>query len=67
MYKNILVPISFDDNRNAAGAIKVAQALLAEGGKITLLHVMEQIPAYAISYVTEEHRAASAQRGFLDD
>ena len=59
MYSNILVPVSFDSDRNAAGAIKVAQALSAEGGKITLIHVMEHIPGYAISYMPTDYVAES--------
>ena len=51
MYKNILVPISFDQARDAAGAIEAAQALLTEGGHITLIHVIEHIPDYAASYL----------------
>lgn len=56
MYNNILVPVSFDDDRNAAGALEIAQALQAEGGKITLLHVMEQVPNFAISYLPADYR-----------
>lgn len=59
MYSNILVPISFDDDRDAAGAVEIATALAAEGAKITLFHVMEQVPAYAMTYITDEHRADS--------
>lgn len=59
MYSNILVPISFDQDRDAAGAIHIAQALEAEGGAITLIHVMERIPAYAISYTSQEYIAES--------
>ena len=59
MYKNILVPISFDEDRDSAGAMEIAQALEAEGGKITLIHVMEQIPSYAISYTSQEYIAES--------
>lgn len=55
MYSNILVPISFEEDRDAAGAIDVAQALAADGAQITLLHVMEQIPGYAISYMPPEY------------
>lgn len=59
MYKNILVPISFDNDRDAAGAMDVAR-LLAEGdGKITLMHVIEHIPAYAISYVPQDYLSES--------
>jgi len=59
MYSNILVPVSFDDDRDAAGAVEIARAIAAEGAEITLSHVMERVPAYAMSYITEEHRADS--------
>lgn len=49
MYKNILVPISFDDDRDAAGAQKVAKILADADARITLIHVMEHIPAYAVT------------------
>ena len=44
MYNNILVPVSFEADRNAQGAIEIAKALRAEGGTITCLHVMEKLP-----------------------
>ncbi len=53
MYKNVLVPVSFEEDRDSAGAINVARVLAGDGGKVTVLHVMEQIPGYAISYVSE--------------
>ena len=46
MYKNILVPIALDKERDVGSAIKVARQLLDEGGKITALHVIEMIPVY---------------------
>ncbi|MTJ05911.1 MAG: universal stress protein [Sediminimonas qiaohouensis] len=55
MYSNILVPVSFDEGRDVKGALEVAQALAGEGAKITLLHVMEHIPSYAISYMPTEY------------
>ena len=55
MYDHILVPISFDEDRDAAGAVEVARKLAGDGGRITLLHVMEQIPSYAISYMPQEY------------
>lgn len=59
MYQNILVPISFDDDRNGAAALRVAQELRQPGGQMTLLHVMEEAPAYAISFLpTDYHDAA---------
>lgn len=59
MYKHILVPISFDQDRDAAGAARVAQLLAGKDGRITLLHVMEQIPSYAISYMPREYLSES--------
>lgn len=66
MYKTVLVPVSFEQDRDAAGAIEIARAICAEGGTIHLLHVVESIPGYAISYMpqdylTEARRAIDAE------
>ena len=61
MYKNVLVPVSFDEDRDAAGAAEVAKVLAGDDGRITLLHVMEQIPAYAISYMPTEYLVESRE------
>lgn len=55
MYTNILVPVSFEDDRNSEGALEIAKALRAEGGKITCLHVMEMLPQYATEYLPAGH------------
>lgn len=55
MYDNILVPVSFEADRNAREAMDIAQAIRAEGGKITLLHVMEHLPQYATEYLPPDH------------
>ena len=55
MYSNILVPISFDEDRDATGAIKVARTLADAGATITLIHVMEQLPTYAITYMPTDY------------
>lgn len=55
MYRNILVPVSFEADRNAEGAMKIAQALRADGGSITCLHVVEKLPGYALQYLPEDH------------
>lgn len=57
MYSALLVPVSFEEDRDSAGALAVARALCADGGKITVLHVMEHIPAYAGEYLPEDFRA----------
>lgn len=61
MYKNILVPISFDEDRDSDGAIAIANALVADDGKVTLIHVMEQVPSYAITYMPGNYLAESRQ------
>lgn len=62
MYKNILVPVSFEADRNAQGAMEIAKALRAPGGSITCLHVLEQLPNYATQYLPDGHiEAAKAE------
>ena len=53
MYNHILVPVSFEDDRNVSAAVAVAGKLMNKGGKLTMLHVMEQVPSYALNYVPE--------------
>ena len=53
MYNNILVPVVFDHGARAAASLKVAKELLNDGGKVTLLHVMEEVPSYATTYLPE--------------
>jgi nucleotide-binding universal stress UspA family protein len=55
MYHNILVPISFDPERDVSGALKLAGILATSEAKITLLHVVEHIPGYAISYMPVDY------------
>lgn len=61
MYKNLLVPVSFDADRDSAGAIEIAKTLMADGGRITLIHVMEEIPSYAISYMPKDYLNTSRE------
>lgn len=60
MYSNILVPIALDnDDDRAADAIAITKALAAENARITLLHVVESVPSYAISYIPDDILAAT--------
>lgn len=68
MYENILVPVSFDEARDAGAALDVARALAEDGAKFTLLHVIEEIPAYALTaqspaFLLEATRAAEETLG----
>lgn len=69
MYHNILVPISFDDDRDMSGALKLARFLAGSDASITLLHVMEHIPNYAVSYMPENYlnEARIAIQGRLEE
>ncbi|MBC7163627.1 MAG: universal stress protein [Roseovarius sp.] len=57
MYKHVLVPISFEAERDSAGALAVARLLAGDKGHISLLHVIEQVPAYVISYLPENYQS----------
>lgn len=65
MYNKILVPVALDHDRDVAGAFAIARRLLAEGGRITALTVMEEIPSYATQYLpdgTLENRRIEAEK-----
>lgn len=51
MYKNILVPIALDHDRDSNEALKIARVLADDDAKITALHVMEEIPSYVAQYL----------------
>lgn len=61
MYNNILVPVSFEEDRNAIGAIEIAKVLCAEGGSITCIHVLEQLPKYATEFLPDGHVEAAKE------
>lgn len=54
MYSHILVPVALDESHDHKQAIEVARDLLAEDGRLTLLHVVEQIPTYAMAQFPPE-------------
>ncbi len=53
MYSNILVPIALDHDDAAAAAIEIAQALRAQGGRLTLLHVLDEVPSFVSTHLPE--------------
>lgn len=69
MYHNILIPIAFDAERDISAPLKLAELLGTPGGKVTLLHVMEHVPSYAISYMPTDYLLAAREaiQGELDD
>jgi len=51
MYKNMLIPTFMDEEERLKTAVSNARLLLAEGGEITLLNVVEEVPMYVETYV----------------
>ncbi|MGL4415741.1 universal stress protein [Roseinatronobacter monicus] len=56
MYSHILVTVAYEAAQDAAPSLDIAKALLAPGGQITLMHVMEPAPVFALSYLPEGWR-----------
>ena len=61
MYHKILVPISFDEDRDVGGPLKLAKLLSTPKAKVTLMHVVEHIPAYAITYMPPDYLKGARQ------
>ncbi len=54
MYKNILVPVIFDEHHDTQASYLVARALAGEDAKFTALHVLETIPSYVAIQISAE-------------
>jgi len=54
MYDHILVPVDFDHAEMTKQAHQVAQRLMAEGGKVTVLHVRSDIPGFVATEIPGE-------------
>jgi len=54
MYKNILIPVVFDPDNAPDAALQAARILADDEAQITLLHVIEELPGYATSYVAAD-------------
>ncbi|SDC49326.1 universal stress protein [Ruegeria marina] len=59
MYRNILVPVAFDEGHDTEAAFLAARKLASDDAKFTVLHVMEAIPAYVTSQIPDEIMAHS--------
>jgi nucleotide-binding universal stress UspA family protein len=67
MYRNLLVPIAFHgDTDDGIPALAAAKSLRSDGGRITLLHVLEEMPHHLTNYLpdhyqTDLHRAVAQE------
>ncbi len=51
MYRHLLVPVAFDTDHKPEAALDVARRLAAPGAQVTVMHVMEEAPPYALTYI----------------
>ncbi len=56
MYHHLLVPVAYEPDRPFRPALTVARKLAAPGARLTLLHVIEEAPAFAIDYLPDGWR-----------
>ncbi len=52
MPNHILIPVALDHENMAQQKLQVARQLLSEGGRITLLTVLEDVPGFVAEFVT---------------
>ena len=53
MYKHLLVTVAYDTAHDADESLVIAKALAAPGTRISLMHVMEPAPVFALNYLPE--------------
>ena len=54
MYKNVLIPVVLDELHDSRASFLVAKALASEDAAFTVLHVVEDIPAYVSNQIPAE-------------
>jgi universal stress protein F len=64
MYRHILIAVAFDEEHEPAHSLDVAKALAGKDTRVSLLHVQEPIPGYAVSYIPQ-HYASEMQEAIL--
>lgn len=55
MYKHVLIAVDIDHAETGRDALAMGRAMLAEGGKVTALYVLEALPSYATQYLPDDH------------
>lgn len=51
MYKHILVAVDFDDAHDPERSFQAARMLADKGARVSILHVQEEVPNFAIAYM----------------
>ena len=66
MYTHLLITVAYQEGQDADPLLKIARQLAAPGARISLLHVMEPAPIFALSYLPEGWRE-DLQRAIEED
>ena len=56
MYTHLMITVAYDEGHDVGPALDIAKALAAPDAQITLLHVMEPAPVFAINYLPDGWR-----------
>ena len=69
MHQKILIPVSLDHEDLVPQKLTLAKRLLAEGGRIVLVTVLESVPGYVAEFVTvkEKNTITGKIRGHLEE
>lgn len=54
MYKNILVPVVFDEGHDTQASYLAAIALANDGANFTVIHIRDDIPSYVAAEIPNE-------------
>ncbi|MEE2946556.1 MAG: universal stress protein [Pseudomonadota bacterium] len=60
MYNHILIPVAPGHGAECSESVDAAQRLLAAGGRISVFSVLEELPSYVASYLSEKKIEESA-------
>ena len=59
MYSSIVIAAAlFNDGATTRAALNAATKMLNKGGKITLVHVVDEVPGYVAASIPKEHMSA---------
>ena len=55
MYQHILIAVALDTEKDPERSLKVAKLLATKTTRVTVLHVKEAVPGYAIAYMPKDY------------
>ncbi|NNE21143.1 MAG: universal stress protein [Rhizobiales bacterium] len=66
MFKNILIPVALNPENDISKVVAAAGLLVSKGGKLTMLHVLEEVPRYVADRLPKTALKESQQRAESD-